>query len=162
MAIIGNGDIAKAIKDKKDKLFFVSGVSNSQETRASEFRREIDLLLDQDHENHIVYVSSLCVFESDTRYARHKRQMEKLVKNFKTWTIIRLGNITWGTNPHTLINFFKQQKKRGEKIDVQDVYRYICDQDEFQYWLSKIPSWSCEMNIPGRRMKVKDIVKEYV
>lgn len=160
--IIGNGDIAKVIQDRDDLLFFVSGVSNSQETRESEYRREINLLLDQDHESHIVYVSSLCVFDTDTRYACHKRQMEKLVKNFKTWTIIRLGNITWGTNPHTLINFFKNQKTRGEKLIIKDVYRYICDREEFQYWLSLIPAWSCEMNIPGRRMKVKDIIKEYV
>ena len=103
--IIGNGDIASAIKDRKDLLFFASGVSNSRETRESEYRREIDLLLKQDKNSHIVYFSSLCVFYSNSRYAQHKRYMEKLVKGFRKWTIIRLGNITWGTNPHTLINF---------------------------------------------------------
>ncbi|MEK7117078.1 MAG: hypothetical protein AAB837_02855 [Patescibacteria group bacterium] len=160
--IIGNGDIAKAIKDRKDLLFFVSGVSNSQETRESEYKREVDLLSKQNKKSHIVYVSSLCVFYSNTRYAEHKRQMEGLVKKFKTWTIVRLGNITWGTNPHTLINKLKEQKQRGEKLVIQDTYRYVCERDEFDYWFNMIPSWSCEMNVPGKRMKVKEIVKKYV
>lgn len=160
--IVGNGDIASAIKDRKDLLFFVSGVSNSKETRGSEFRREIELLLDQDKNSHIVYVSTLSVLYSDTPYTRHKRHMEQLVKGFKTWTIFRLGNITWGTNPRTLINYLRNRHQRGLKLDIQDVYRYIVDKDEFQYWLEMIPDWSCEIGVPGRRMKVKDIVNEFV
>ena len=39
---------------------------------------------------------------------------------------------------------------------------YICDKDEFLHWMDLIPEWPCEMNIVGRRMKVKDIVKEFV
>lgn len=162
MAVIGNGDIASAIKDRKDLLFFASGVSNSKETRESEYRREINLLLDQDKSSHIVYFSSLSVFYSDTRYTKHKKHMESLVKGFKTWTIIRIGNITWGTNPHTLINFFREKQARGEKVYIQDVYRHITDKSEFDYWLSLIPDWSCEMNITGKRMKVKDVVREFV
>ena len=160
--IIGNGDIAKALPKRDDLLFFVSGVSNSQETRESEYKREIGLLLDQDKKQHIVYVSSLCIYYSNSRYAKHKRQMEQLVRSFKSWTIIRLGNITWGSNPHTLINNLKEQKRQGKKLNIQNVYRYICDRDEFDYWISMIPDWSCEMNIVGRRMKVADIVKEFV
>jgi hypothetical protein len=161
--IIGNGDIASAIQDKEDLLFFVSGVSNSQELRGSEYQREIDLLLSQDKNAHLVYVSSLSIFYSDIRYAKHKRFMEDLIKNnFKTWTILRLGNITWGTNPHTLINYLKKEKREGRELKIMDVYRYITDEEEFSHWVSMIPKWSCEMNIPGRRMKVIDIVKEYV
>lgn len=45
--ILGNGDIASALRpvDRPDRLFFASGVSNSSETRLSEFNRERDLLL---------------------------------------------------------------------------------------------------------------------
>ncbi|KKQ77862.1 MAG: hypothetical protein A3A96_00545 [Candidatus Zambryskibacteria bacterium RIFCSPLOWO2_01_FULL_39_39] len=160
--IIGDGDIASALKDKKEFLYFASGVSNSQETRESEYKRERDLLMEQNKNKHLVYFSSLCVFYSDTRYAQHKIEMEKMVKNnFKYYTIIRLGNITWGKNPHTLINFIRNKLKNKEKIKIQPVYRYLVDKDEFLHWISLIPTWNCEMNITGKRLLVKDIVKIY-
>ncbi len=158
--IIGNGDIASVLTDNKDFLYFASGVSNSHETRESEYRRERKLLMEQDKNKHLVYFSSLCIYYSDTRYARHKVSMENLIrKNFKHHTIIRLGNITWGKNPHTLINFMRHKIKKKEKLEIKPVYRYIVDKDEFLHWISLIPSWNCEMNITGRRLLVKDIVK---
>lgn len=163
--IIGNGDIATVLKevDRKDLLFFASGVSNSQETRGSEFNRELDLMLDQDYQNHVVYFSSLAVLWGDTPYLQHKHTMELTVKRFfRTYTIVRLGNIDWGKNPHTLINFLRNKKNRLEELDIQDVYRHVVSKDEFLYWMNLIPNWSCEMNIPGRMLKVKNIVEEYV
>ena len=160
MAIIGNGDIASALEDKKDITYFASGVSDSSETRESEFKRERDLLLSQDAW-HLVYISSLCVFYLDTPYAKHKREMEEVVKNnFPVYTIMRLGNITWGNNPKTLLNFFKNKIKNKEDFEIQDTYRYLVDKDEFQHWIDMIPDWSCEMNITGRRMTIKQIVDE--
>lgn len=157
--IRGHGDIASVLTDREDRLYFASGVSNSQETRESEYQREKDLLLRQDKWRHIVYFSSLSIFYTDTRYAQHKRQMEKLVKKFfGHHTIIRIGNITWGKNPHTLINYMKEHKD----AKVQDVYRYVVTKEEFLHWINLIPDWTCEMNIPGRMMKVKDIINEYV
>jgi hypothetical protein len=160
--IVGNGDIASVLKefaDIPDKLFFVSGVSNSGETRVSEYQREVNLLLEQDTSLHIVYVSSLCVFYADTMYAQHKRRMEQLIKKtFVHYTIIRIGNITWGTNPHTLLNFLRNKIRMGEPFEVQDVYRYVVDEEEFLYWLRMIPEWNCEMNIVGKKMKVQEIV----
>jgi nucleoside-diphosphate-sugar epimerase len=158
--IIGHGDIANALKDKNDLLFFASGVSNSQEKRETEYQREIDLLLKQDKKKHVVYFGSLCIFYSNSRYAKHKKQMEKLVKdNFKHYTIVRAGNITWGTNPYTLINSFKHQIKEGKKIEVWDTYRYIVDKSEFLHWISLIPKWNCEINITGKMLKTKEILK---
>lgn len=160
--IIGTGDIASVLPDREDRLYFASGVSNSQETRESEFRREEDLLLKQDYFQHIVYFSSLSWFYNDNRYTRHKKKMEKLIKTFfPKYTIVRLGNISWGTNPHTIINHFKLQKLRGEELKIQDTYRYVVDKEEFLHWINLIPEDSCEMNIPGRRMTIKDIVNEY-
>lgn len=162
MPIVGNGDIASALKDRKDRLYFASGVSNSQEKRESQYTREKNLLLRQDRKLHIVYFSSLAVFYGDNRYVQHKRQMEDLIKQeFPHYTILRLGNITWGTNPHTIINFFRLRLKAGKPIKVQDAYRYIIDKDEFLHWIGLIPAWNCEMNIPGRRIKVKEIIDEY-
>ncbi len=162
--IIGNGDIAEVLQevDRKDLLFFASGVSNSQEVREAEYKREIYLLSEQSISKHIVYFSSLCVFESDTEYARHKRTIEEIVKEeFRRYTIIRIGNITWGDNPHTLINFIRNKIRNHEKFEIRDVYRYIVDKEEFLYWIRRIPEWSCEMNIPGERLLVKDIVEKY-
>ena len=162
--IIGNGDIANALNEiKGDFLFFASGVSNSQETRDFKYEREIILLMNQDRNFHIVYFSSLAIFYSDTRYTKHKLQMEHLVKKFfNSYTIIRLGNITWGKNPHTLINYLRNKKQNGEPLEIQDTCRYLIDKEEFKHWMDMIPSWNCEMNIPGRRMSIKQIVEEYV
>lgn len=159
--IIGNGDIASVLKDREDILYFASGVSNSQETRQSEYQREIDLLLKQDKSKHIVYFGSLAIFYSDTRYVRHKRLMEELVKeHFKTYTIFRIGNIAWGKNPHTIINFFKNRIKNGEELEIRDEFRYVVNKEEFLYWIDLIPAWSCEINVPGWRMKVSKIVEK--
>lgn len=158
--IIGNGDIASVLRDK-GITYFASGVSNSSETRESEFKRELDLLMEQDTNQKIVYFSSLCVFYSDTPYARHKRMMEEVVKtNFRKYTIMRLGNITWGNNPHTIINFFKNKIKNGEKLDIRDTQRYLVDKDEFLHWVDMIPDWNCEMNITGRKLTIQQIVDE--
>jgi hypothetical protein len=159
--IIGHGDISSVLPESDDLLFFASGVSNSKEMDESEYDRELDLLYSQSRDKHIVYFSSLCVFDKVTRYVRHKRYMELIVKHlFKNYTIIRIGNISWGKNPHTIINFLKNKIKNGEEYTVEDVYRHILSKEEFLYWMDKIPSWSCEMNIPGKMMKVSEIVED--
>ncbi len=162
MTIIGRGDIASILQDKGDRIYFASGVSNSGETRESEYEREIRLLEDQSPGGHIVYFSSLCIFYSDNRYTRHKMEMEFLIKRwFAHYTIMRIGNITWGNNPNTIINFLRNKFKNHEPFELQDAYRYVVDKEEFLYWVDMIPDFSCEMNVVGRRMKVKDIFKEY-
>jgi len=166
MKIVGNGAIAKAVSDAeaKDRLYFCSGVSNSSEVRESEYQREIDLLMKQDKDSHLVYFSSLGVLGGTSRYYEHKRQVEAIVKTyFDKYTIVRLGNITWkNDNPHTLINSMKLRVKRGEKLEIRDEYRYLVDKDEFLYWVNLIPEWSCEISIIGKRMKVREVVKKYV
>jgi hypothetical protein len=160
--IIGNGDIASVLIDREDLLFFASGVSNSREKNPSEFEREMKLLFKQDHKMHIVYFSSLAIFYSDTNYTRHKKNMETLIKGlFHRHTIVRLGNISWGTNPNTLINYINNCRKNGKSFEVQDTYRYVVDKEEFLHWMNMIPEWNCEMNITGKWMKVEDIVKVY-
>ena len=159
--IIGNGDIAQALKevDRDDLIFFASGVSNSSETRQSEFQRELDLLKDQKRDKRLVYFSSLSILYSRIDYARHKRFMESAIEAlFPSYTIIRLGNIAWGKNPHTLINYLKAHPE----AEIQDVYRYVIEKDEFLHWIKLIPNWNIQMNCPGRRLKVKEIYDKYV
>ena len=162
MPIIGHGDIASVLTDREDRIYFASGVSNSQETRESEYAREKTLLLQQEKIRHLVYFSSLSIFYSDTRYAQHKLEMETRVKaHFPRYAIIRLGNITWGTNPHTIINSFRAQIQKGKPLVFRDAYRYVVDKGEFLYWVSMIPPWPCEISITGQRLSIEQIVKKY-
>lgn len=159
MSKIGSGDIASVLPDRDDLLFFASGVSNSQETDEAQYLREVDLLLAQSRHAHLVYFSSLAIFYSDTRYTRHKLFMEDRIKaRFPAHNIIRIGNITWGDNPNTLINYLAAHPG----TEIRDEYRYIVDIEEFMHWINLIPAWNCELNIPGRRMKVADIKREFV
>lgn len=164
--IIGNGDIAKALKgvDRKDFIFFASGVSNSGETRESEFERERNLLLEQSVGiKKLVYFSSLATMWESNPYFEHKRSMEVLVElHFPRYTIVRLGNIDWGDNPHTIINFFRNQVAEGNKLNIQNGYRHVVGKKEFQFWMNKIPDWNCEMNITGKFMTIQELVDEYV
>lgn len=159
--VIGDGDIASVLPDRDDLLFFASGVSNSQNADESEYRREIALLSRQPRNKRIVYFSSLAVFYSDGRYAAHKRAMEATIKKYsKYYCIVRLGNITFGKNPNTIINYFKRMLAEGKEFEVRDEYRFLIDKDELLFWINQIPPWNCEMNITGRRVTVGEIVQE--
>jgi hypothetical protein len=158
--IVGNGDIASALKDlNKDRwIFFASGVSNSRETDEDEYAREMSLLLEQNRSPRLVYFSSLAALKDRSRYLDHKRDMERLVRlNFPKYNIVRIGNITWGDNPHTLINYLRAHPE----AEIKDEYRYIVDKPEFLYWLDLLPGRNCEISIPGRRMKVQEVFDEY-
>jgi nucleoside-diphosphate-sugar epimerase len=158
--IIGKGDIASVLTDRDDLLFFTSGVSNSQCIDPAEFKREVELLRDVEVYDHIVYFSSLSIYDKDSPYTEHKIMMEELVRfRCKTWTIIRLGNITWGKNPYTIINFFKNKLRSGEEIEVRDEWKYLVTLDEFLYWIAKIPKFSTEMNITGERVKAAEVLE---
>jgi len=47
-------------------------------------------------------------------------------------------------------------------LEIKDVYRYVVEKEEFLYWIGLIPDWNCEMNVPGSRMKIREVVKKYV
>jgi hypothetical protein len=153
--IIGGGDIAKVLVDRNDLTFFASGVSNSKCIDDNEFIREVNLLLDVKCK-HLVYFSTLSIYDKDTPYTNHKLFMEDLVRQFDTYTIIRLGNITWGDNPNTIINYFKN----NECTELKNEYKYLCSLDEFKYWISKIPKFSTEMNITGSRIHTYDLYQQ--
>lgn len=156
--IIGHGDLASVLPDREDLLFFASGVSNSGEVPESEYRREIALLAQQSRTKRLVYFSSLAVFYSDSRYARHKRAMEDTIKKYsKYYCIVRIGNITFGKNPNTLINYLKAHPE----AEIRDEYRFIIDKEEFLFWINMIPPRNCEMNITGQRMTIQEIKNVY-
>jgi hypothetical protein len=159
--IVGNGDIAQQLyrADKPFITFFASGVSNSKQEDEKEYAREIALLLRQPKDQHLVYFSSLCIYYSQSRYAQHKVQIERLIKeNFQTYTIVRLGNIAWGRNPNTIINYFKLQNCSKRTPHLEDGHRFVITEPEFYYWMQHLPiGTKNEMNIPGEMVTIKEI-----
>lgn len=154
--LIGTGDIASVLIDRDDITFFASGVSNSKCSDPAKFKREEELLKTMPRHIHLVYFSTLAIYYNWNPYVAHKKRMEQMVKDlFQSYTIVRLGNISWGTNPNTLINYLKAHPE----AEIQKVYRHVVDKDEFQYWLSMIPvKQRNEMNVPGRMVWVPDLV----
>ncbi|RZJ50737.1 MAG: hypothetical protein EOO19_02495 [Chryseobacterium sp.] len=144
--IVGNGLIANSLKpiDSEKILFFASGVSNSSETRDSEFEREFSLLknaVDHHQECQLVYFSTLSVNDQtkqNSLYVLHKLKIENFIKNnCKKYTILRIGNVVGkGGNPNTLFNFLTEQisdkkkfnlhtKARRLLIDIDDIAGYL-------------------------------------
>lgn len=115
-----------------------------------------------------VYFSTLSIFYvndltgNSREYTEHKINMENLVRRtFDNYAIVRIGNITWGSNPNTIVNYLKAKIKNDEPYEVKDVYRYVVDKDEFQHWVGQLPpKGKVEHGITGRMMKVEQIVRE--
>src|SRR3990167_10458215 len=113
--IIGNGMMAtKFAKYKNDKniIIFASGVSNSKETRPSEFAREFDLLKDvvsKDSGKTIVYFSTSSMYdpiEKNSAYVQHKLEMENYIQNnVNKYYIFRISQVIGRAKNNTLINF---------------------------------------------------------
>jgi len=152
------------LNDREDVTFFVSGVSNSSEIRDSEFMREIELLNKQDRTKCLFYFSSISVDDiqkvEGNKYLQHKLRMEMLIKsNFENYNIIRIGNITWGNNPNTFINYIKNKKSKGEPVQIKDEYKYTIDKDQLIMLTDNLPligqNTICAF---GRMAKVADLI----
>ncbi|SFN48004.1 hypothetical protein SAMN05421594_2892 [Chryseobacterium oleae] len=144
--IIGSGLIANSLKsiDSQDHLFFASGVSNSLETRNSEFEREFSLLktmIEENKERKLVYFSTLSIHDQSKQnspYVLHKKTLEDYIKNTcDHFLILRIGNIVGkGGNPNTLFNFLTAQisgnseftlhlKARRLLLDIADISKFL-------------------------------------
>jgi len=160
--IIGRGDIASVLNDREGATFFVSGVSNSNETRESEFLREMELLNKQDKTKCLFYLSSIAVddMSKNSQYLQHKRKMELLIKsNFENYNIIRIGNITWGSNPNTFINYIKNKKNKGEPVEIKDEYKYVIDKEQLILLTDNLPlTGQNTICVFGRMAKVAELV----
>jgi len=162
--IVGKGDIASVLNDREGTIFFASGVSNSNEIRDSEFMREIELLDKQDKTKCLFYFSSISVDDNQkvgsNKYLQHKLRMELLVKsNFENYNIIRIGNITWGSNPNTFINYIKNKKSKGESVQIKDEYKYIIDKDQLVMLTDNLPLVGQNtLCVFGRMAKVAELV----
>ena len=160
--IIGTGDIASVLNDRDGAIFFAAGVSNSSETRESEFLREIELLEKQDRNKCIFYFSSIAIddLSKNNQYIQHKRRMELLIKsNFENYNIIRIGNITWGSNPNTFINYIKNKIKNGESVEIKDEYKYMIDKEQLVLLTDNLPLiGQNQISVFGKMAKVKELI----
>jgi hypothetical protein len=160
--IVGRGDIASVLNDRDGAIFFASGVSKSTETIESEFMKEIQLLDKQDRNKCIFYFSSIILddMSKNSQYLEHKRKMELLIKsNFKNYNIIRIGNITWGNNPNTFINYIKNKIKNGEYVEIKDEYKYMIDKEQLVLLTDNLPLIGQNtICVFGRMAKVKDLL----
>ncbi|KIC64989.1 Rossmann-fold NAD(P)-binding domain-containing protein [Chryseobacterium taiwanense] len=133
--IIGNGLIAKSLQniDSNDALFFASGVSNSLETKDSEFQREFTLLqnaLASYPHLRFFYFSTLSILDQskqESQYVRHKKAMEEYIVNHSdNYLILRIGNLIGkGGNPNTLFNFFKNKILQNDCFEIHTEARRL-------------------------------------
>lgn len=160
--IVGTGDIASVLNDRDGAIFFAAGVSNSSEKRESEFNREYELLNKQDKNKCIFYFSSIAIddISKNSEYLQHKRRMELFIKsNFENYNIIRIGNITWGANPNTFINYIRNKIKNGEPVEIKDEYKYMIDKEQLVLLADNLPLiGQNQISVFGRMAKVKELI----
>ena len=114
--VVGNGLIARSFCNAKfssDTVVVASGVSNSGESRHSEFSRERRLILDTiaaHSDSTIVYFSTTSLLSKiQTPYVNHKIEMEQLVGSMaKSFYIFRLPQVVGLVRNNTLVSYFVQ------------------------------------------------------
>lgn len=143
--------IAGALKELKgweEDVLFSSGVSNSGETNAAAFQKEIDLIKQHILEIKLgttfVYFSTTSIFDtskSTSLYTNHKIVIENLIKDSGiNYLIIRLPNLVGSSNnPHTLTNFFAQSLSSGKQINLNPgAIRHLIDVADLPFILTDI------------------------
>lgn len=162
--IIGSGDIASIINDRDGAIFFASGVSNSLETKDSEYIREREMLQHQDKTKCIFYFSSIAIDNEEkfevSKYLQHKKNMEDYIKsNFENYNIIRIGNITWGKNPNTFLNHIRNKIKNKESVYISDEYKFMIDSHTLLSLTDNLPLVAKnQLSVFGKMAKVKDLL----
>jgi nucleoside-diphosphate-sugar epimerase len=126
--IVGNGLLARTFASHfagdPSVIVFASGVSNSRETRADQFKREHQLLAAALAEKKtLVYFSTCSVDDPElaqSPYVQHKRAMEQMVfEGARQRHIFRLPQVVGAcANPHTLTNYLHRQIVSGARFQV--------------------------------------------
>lgn len=135
--IIGHGDLASVITDREGAIFFASGVSDSRCQDETKYQRERDLLKVFFNSNlSLFYFSSILAPLTCSWYYNHKTEMEQLVRNnFKNYNIIRLGNIDWGKNPNTFINYLRAHPE----AEIRNEYKYMISKEQLLLLTNSLP-----------------------
>lgn len=164
--IIGRGNIAKIIDDREGFIFFACGESNRMQFNEDRGAKELYRLVKFIHMNKmLVYFSGLNIYYKDalkrSEYTEHKLRMEAFVKKQENYCIVRLGSITWGDNPNTLVNVLREKTSDNPNYIGEPVFRYLNTKEEIKHWCNMIPEkGKHEMNITGRMVFVPDLINE--
>jgi nucleoside-diphosphate-sugar epimerase len=137
--IVGSGLISKHmvnLNTYSDCLIIGAGVSNSSETRASEFKREAELIetvINASPALRVVYFSTCSVSQAyKTPYIDHKLAMEDIVSSLAgEWCIYRLPQVVGVVRNMTLISYFVRSVLHRVPMTIQaNAYRYLIDIDD--------------------------------
>jgi hypothetical protein len=166
MGIIdGHGDIANILRMRKGALYFAAGVSNSGCKDELEFIREKFRLRNairnaNDLHLCLFYFGSISCFYNSNRYTKHKEEMEHIIKiECFDYNIIRIGNIDWGTNPNTFINFIRTKQAKGEQVEIRDEWKYMVSKEQLRLLCDNLPlAGKNEISIFGEMKKVIDCI----
>lgn len=125
--VIGSGLLAGAFRHyfASDPIvkIFASGVSNSSESRKSQFLREGELLkASLTREGRLVYFSTCSIYDPSAKsspYVAHKLEMEAMVLESKDNMVFRLPQAVGHTsNKNTLCNFLYEKLMNEENFDL--------------------------------------------
>jgi hypothetical protein len=158
--IIGSGLIATSLAKidfGREVLILASGVSDSTETRAQEFRREaeiIDSALSQFPSRHVIYCSSCSVACAPVSpYIAHKEAMERRIMSVaKAYDIFRLPQVVGVVRNKTLVSHFASTLPRDiapmhsvSSLDILlEIGDLLCTPPNYEY----IPGgWSQSIDI---------------
>jgi len=138
--VIGNGLLGSSFKKSKKlnskTIIFASGVSNSREKSAKDFKREKDLILDtlsKYNDLTFIYFSSILAGISDNDYYNHKVEMEELIKTkSNAYIIFKVPQIIgFNGNDNNLIKYLSNGiKNNTELILFKGIYRALVDVDD--------------------------------
>ena len=156
-------------KNDEDILIFASGISNSLETKQSEFDREFELLKTHAKtDKKFIYFSTISIFDPsliESQYIIHKRKIENYIReNCKSFIVFRLPIVVANSdNENTFFNYFKNKIKTRKYLEVKNnAYRYLIDIDDI---VSEIPIFIKKFNNKviniafNNREKVYKIIK---
>lgn len=142
--IIGKGLIASQFLevDSDKVVFFASGVSNSSEKDAQQFKRELDLVLETISQNPtklFVYFSTCSIYDSskyNSPYVLHKLHIEEVIKqNITNYLILRISNaVGKGGNPNLLMNYLYRQITTNQQLNIHKfATRNLIDVEDVKY-----------------------------
>ena len=156
--IIGDGLLGAAFRKyeiESNAIIVCSGVSDSQEKRQSEFKREIELIKNislNKNNKVVVYFSSVMAGFGGSEYYAHKSRVERLiVDSFDYYLICRLPQVVGLAINNTIFPTFVRSIVNRKSILIQrNATRTLLDVDD----VVRIVSFLLEMNKVCRTVSI--------
>ena len=169
LIIYGGGMMASALRSAKEisGAVFAAGISNSLETNELEYLREKSELLTFLRANaaaRVIYFSSFVAAAGQSRYAQHKRDLERLISaEASDYIVLRLPQVVGRTANRTLVSYLVRAARRKETITVQkNAVRRLVDVDDVGRLISRFIEKGVTREVisvgPRNPLRVMDIV----